>query len=82
MNMTTTAKPISAQWRGIFFDGPQADVDSEGEEIPVWTVFVGNDNGDPVGTVYRLHHYKSAGLLAYRMAEDRNLELIHEAMPD
>ena len=76
------AKPIGHQWRGIFLDGPQSDVDDEGEEIPVWTVFVGNDNGDPVGTVYRLHHFKSAELLANRMAEDRNLELIHEAMPD
>ena len=69
MNMTTTtAKPIGHQWRGIFLDGPQSDVDAEGEEIPVWTVYVGNDDADPVGTVYRLHHYKSAELLAYRMA--------------
>ena len=79
---TTTTKPIGAQWRGIFFDGPESDVDPEGEEIPVWTVYVGNDEAEPVGTVYRLHHYKSAELLAYHMAEDRNLELIHEAMPD
>ena len=76
------AKPIGAQWRGIFLDGPQPDVDDEGEEIPVWVVYVGNDDGDPIGTVYRLHNFKSAELLAYRMAEDRNLELIHEAMPD
>ena len=76
------AKPNGHQWRGIFLDGPQSDVDDEGEEIPVWVVYVGNDDGDPIGTVYRLHNFKSAELLAYRMAEDRNLELIHEAMPD
>ena len=79
---TITAKPIGAQWRGIFLDGPQPDVDDEGEEIPVWVVYVGNDDGDPVGTVYRLHHFKSAELLACRMAEDRDLEIIHEALPD
>ena len=79
---TTTAKPIAAQWRGIFFDGPQPDLDPEGEEIPVWTVYVGNDDAEPIGNVYRLHHFKSAELLAYRMAEDRDLEIIHEAMPD
>ena len=76
---TITAKPNGAQWRGVFLDGPQSDVDDEGEEIPVWVVYVGNDDGDPVGTVYRLHHFKSAELLAYRMAEDRDLELIYEA---
>ena len=76
------AKPSGHQWRGIFLDGPQSDLDPEGEEIPVWVVYVGNDDGDPIGTVYRLHNFKSAELLAYRMAEDRNLELIHEAMPD
>jgi len=51
---------IGHKWHGIFFDGPQPDLDPEGEEIPVWVVFVGNDDADPVGTVYRLHHYKSA----------------------
>ena len=47
----TAAKPIGHQWRGIFLDGPQSDVDPEGEEIPVWVVYVGNDDGDPIGTV-------------------------------
>jgi hypothetical protein len=79
---TTTAKPIGAQWRGIFFYGPQPDVDSEGEEIPVWTVYVGNDDGDPVSTVYHCHKFKSAEGLAKRMARDRRLELINEATPD
>ena len=72
--MTTTAKPIGAQWRGIFLDGPQPDVDDEGEEIPVWVVYVGNDDGEPIGNVYRLHHDKSAELLAYRMAATASLQ--------
>src|ERR1035441_314454 len=55
----TLAVPITpapdqppAGWRGIFFDGPQPDRDREGEEIPVWVVYVGDEDADPVGTVY------------------------------
>ena len=79
---TTTAKPIAAQWRGVFFDGPQPDLDPDGEEIPVWMVYVGDDDAEPIGTVYRCHEFKSAQGLARRMAHDRRLELINEAMPD
>ena len=79
---TTTAKPIAAQWRGIFFDGPQSDQNRDGDEIPVWAVYVGDENASPVSTVYHCHKFKSAEGLAKRMARDRDLELIHEAMPD
>lgn len=79
---TTTAKPIAAQWRGVFFDGPQPDLDPEGEEIPVWTVYVGDEDANPVSTIYHCHQFKSAQGLARRMAHDRRLELINEAMPD
>lgn len=66
-------------FRAVYFDGPQPDRDAEGEEIPAWVVYVGDADADPVGTVYTLHHFKSAELLAHRMAEDRRLDLIHEA---
>ena len=66
-----TAKPIAAQWRGIFFDGPQSDQNR-----------VGDEDASPVSTVYHCHKFKSAEVLAKRMARDRDLELIHEAMPD
>ena len=66
-------------FRAVYFDGPQPDQDQDGEEIPAWVVYVGDEEADPVGTVYTLHHFKSAELLAYRMAEDRRLDLIHEA---
>ena len=66
-------------FRAVYFDGPQSDQDQDGEEIPAWVVYVGDEEADPVGTVYTLHHFKSAELLAYRMAEDRRLDLIHEA---
>jgi len=66
-------------FRAVYFDGPQSDQDKDGEEIPAWVVYVGDEKADPVGTVYTIHHFKSAELLAYRMAEDRRLDLIHEA---
>lgn len=75
-----TADP-AAGWRGVFLDGPEPDEDATGEEIPVWTVFIGNDEADPTSTVYRLHNHKSAQALAKRMAHDRRLELIDDASP-
>jgi len=66
-------------WRGIFFDGPQPDQDHEGEEIPVWIVYVGDEEAEPVGTVYQVHNFARAQALAERIAQDRRLELIHEA---
>ena len=68
-------------FRAIYFDGPQSDRDQEGEEIPAWTVYVGDADAEPVGQIYTLHHFKSAEFLAYRMAEDRRLDLIHDATP-
>jgi hypothetical protein len=80
MNATTTT--IARQWRGIFFDGPQPDQNHDGDEIPIWLVYVGDEDAQPVSTVYHCHRFKSAEGLARRMARDRRLELIHEAMPD
>jgi hypothetical protein len=68
-------------FRAVYFDGPQSDQDAEGEEIPAWVVYVGDEAAEPTGQIYTLHHFKSAELLAYRMAEDRRLDLIHEATP-
>ncbi len=68
-------------FRAVYFDGPQSDRDTEGEEIPAWVVYVGDADAEPVGKIYTLHHFKSAELLAHRMAEDRRLDLIHDASP-
>lgn len=78
--MSTTAH-TETPWRGVFFDGPQSDQDHEGEEIPVWFVYVGDEDAEPVGTVYKCHSFKPAEQLAERMSQNRRLELIHEAMP-
>ena len=64
-----------------FFDGPQADTNPDGDEIPVWLVYVGDEDAEPVATVYRCHNFQSAEQLARLMCRDRRLELIHEASP-
>ena len=66
-------------FRAVYFDGPQPDRDAEGEEIPAWVVYVGDEDADPVGQVYTCHNFTSAEALAKRMAADRRLDLIHEA---
>jgi hypothetical protein len=68
-------------YRAVYFDGPQSDRDPEGEEIPAWTVYVGDDEAEPTGTVYTVHDFAAAEQLARRMAHDRRLDLIHEATP-
>lgn len=78
----TTPEPDTRQWRGVFFDGPQSDRNAEGDEIPLWAVYVGDEDAEPVGKVYHSHDFKAAGELARQMARDRRLELINEAMPD
>jgi hypothetical protein len=77
----TRPAPRGKPWRGVFFDGPQSDQDREGEEIPVWFVYVANEDAEPIGRVYRCHSFGPAEALAKRMAKDRRLELIQEAMP-
>jgi hypothetical protein len=81
--MTIAAKEFSntGLYRAVYFDGPQADRDPEGEEIPAWTVYVGDDEAEPTGTVYTVHDFTAAEQLARRMAADRRLDLIHEATP-
>ena len=66
-------------WRGVFLDGPQPERDHEGEEIPVWVVYVGDEEAEPTGTIYHVYNFTRAQALAHRMAGDRRLELINEA---
>ncbi len=69
------------RWKGVFFGGPQSSQDAEGEEIPVWVVYVGDEDANPLGKVYTVGSYAYAATLARSMARERNLELIDEAMP-
>jgi hypothetical protein len=75
------ATATTGKWRGVFFDGPQSDQNHDGDEIPVWLVYVGDEEAEPTDTIYKCHNFKSAEELAKRMAHDRRLELIHEASP-
>ena len=81
MCIATKAFSNTGLYRAVYFDGPQPDTDPDGEEIPAWSVYVGDDQAEPVGTVHTLHHFKSAELLACQIASDRRLDLIHEATP-
>jgi hypothetical protein len=81
MTIAATEFSNTGLYRAVYFDGPQSDRDHDGEEIPAWTVFVGDSDAEPTGQIYTLHHFKSAELLAYQMASDRRLDLIHEASP-
>jgi hypothetical protein len=76
--------PATAQapaWTGVFFDGPEAEQDREGEEIPVWHVYVGTEDAEPVSRVYRVFSFAKAESLAQAMSKDRRLELVAEAQP-
>ena len=53
----------------------------DGDEIPVWLVYVGDEEAEPTSTVYKFHNFKAAEQLANKMAADRRLDLIHEASP-
>jgi hypothetical protein len=50
--MTTAAAEFSTTgfYRAVYFDGPQPEQNHDGDEIPVWLVYVGDEDADPVGT--------------------------------
>ena len=78
----TTTPDTTGLWHGVFFDGPQADTNAAGDEIPVWVVYIGDDDAEPTGAVHRYYNYKAAEFYAHRMALDAHLDLIHDASPD
>ena len=70
--MKTTTQ-TARQWRGVFFDGPQSDQNRDGDEVPVWFVYVGDEEAEPVNRIYWLWSYALALDFAQRMARDRRL---------
>jgi hypothetical protein len=77
-----TGTETAPAWRGVFFDGPEPEMDKrQEEEIPVWTVFVGDKEANPHSRVYRVFSFAKAEALAHAMSRDRRLELIAEAQP-
>ena len=73
---------LTDHWRGVFFHGPEPAQDRQtGDEIPSWSVYVGNADADPRGKVYTVYSFSRAQALAEAMSKDRNLKLIAEAQP-
>ncbi|MGZ4972763.1 MAG: hypothetical protein ACXWDN_08390 [Limisphaerales bacterium] len=79
--MNRIAQSSSEAFRAVFFRGPESTRNKDGDEIPVWNVFLGDEHGEPVRTVYGIYDFKRAESLAKVMSSDRKLELIHEAQP-
>jgi hypothetical protein len=54
------------------------DVDTRdsGDEIDIWTVCAGDDDGEPVGKIYTCRSSAAAWKLANNMARDRRLEIV------
>ena len=78
-----TQAPEGSAWRGVFFTGPEPEKDPRGEkdEIPIWHVFVGDQEANPLSRVYRVFSFAKADGLALAMSRDRRLELVTEAQP-
>ena len=74
-NTNTAEKP----WRGIFLRGPQMIKTNTGKEVTMWSVYQGDDQGNPAGRVYEIKDYTRAEKLAQVMSHDRELELINES---
>ena len=68
-------------YRAVYFDGPQPEQNKDGDEIPVWVVYVGDAEAEPTGTVYKCHQFAAAESLAKQMAADRRLDFVHDASP-
>ena len=67
--------------RAVYFDGPQSDRDHEGEEVPAWVVYIGDDEAEPVSHLQHFRSYEIAEQVARHLASDRRLDLIHDASP-
>ncbi len=81
---TQEAPKAQPAWSGVFFNGPEPEQDREGEndavrKHPVWTVYAGDADANPLSKVYRVFSFAKAENLAKAMANDRKLELIAEA---
>jgi len=64
---TTTAVFVSAD----------LDIDRDGDEIQIYNVFVGDDDGEPTGKVYVVRRGADAAFeLGRKIAADRRLELV------
>ena len=68
-------------YRAVYFDGPSADRDHEGEEIPVWVVYIGDDEAEPVSHLQHFRSFQIAEDVARHLASTKRLDLINDATP-
>jgi hypothetical protein len=80
-NTTAQQAQASSTWRAVFFRGPEQTKDKTGADVQRWSVYVGDDQGQPVKTVYGVYDFRRASSLARVMSAERKLELINEAHP-
>ena len=64
-----------------YFDGPQSDQDHNGEEIPDWVVYIGDDEAEPVSHLQHFRSFQIAEDVARHLARTKRLDLIHESTP-
>jgi hypothetical protein len=81
MCIATKAFSNTGLYRAVYFDGPQSDRDAEGEEVPAWVVYIGDDEAEPVSHLQHFRSYEIAEQVARHLASDRRLDLIHDASP-
>ena len=81
MCIATKAFSNTGLYRAVYFDGPSADQDHEGEEIPVWVVYVGDDEAEPVSHLQHFRSFQIAEAVARHLASTKRLDLIHDASP-
>ena len=72
----------TGHWRGVFFDGPQSDQNPDGDEVPAWFVYIGDDEAEPVSHLQHFRSFQIAEDVARHLASTKRLDLIHEANPD
>ena len=80
-NTTAQQAQASSSWRAVFFRGPEQTKDKTGADVQRWSVYVGDDQGQPVKTVYGVYDFRRASSLARVMSAERKMELINEAHP-
>jgi len=75
----TTSSRTERPWRGIFFRGPNKARANDKKEATNWSVFKGDDQGQPTGKTYYVTNFDRAARLAEIMSRDRGIDIIDEA---
>ena len=81
MCIASAAFTNTGLYRAVYFDGPSADRDHEGEEIPVWVVYIGDEEAEPVSNLQHFRSFQIAEEVARHLASSKRLDLIHDATP-